>query len=1343
MKYLIYSIISFYCITLNAQVDYITRFKGGAKLLTENSTHINLNPEEENSFNGRTYWFIQFYDIPTLDIQEELARLDIKLLEYIPEKTYIVSLPLNVNKALFKRFSIRAIQAFTTDIKLAPAIRELIELSKSNDPNKVEIVLHSFQDIPTVLITDRLKALNVGILKQYQGLPFIHCIIPKNRIIELCKQGFVSYIDKPTPKGIKEDRGARALHRTSAIDNDFNSGLHYDGTGVNVCVRDDGKIGPHIDYKGRLDQSQTYSNLSFSTHGDMVSGILIGAGNLNPDVTGTAKGAFLYLLDYEADFMDETLTLHKDKNVVITNSSYSDGCNDGYTDYTYTVDKQIYENPSLMHVFSAGNSGNIDCGYGAGTDWGNITGGNKMGKNCIAVGNTDELGVLDNSSSRGPASDGRIKPDICAQGTSQLSTYPNNTINYGGGTSAAAPGISGVLAELNQAYKEKNNGIIPPSALLKACILNTANDLATPGPDYSTGWGLINALRAYKIIDTKQYWFNKISQAEKVTNTINIPAGTKRVNVMLYWAEKPAAVMSSKALINDLDLSLNDTIGNIYLPWILDPTPVSDSLAKPATKGTDHLNNMEQVSIDKPNAGKYSVNITGFSVPMGNQDFWIVYEIIPDTPRLVFPYGGESFNPKELINIQWDAAGNEGEFSLDYSINNGQNWSFIKKLNGNLRRAYWQTLASPTEKVWLRISRNGNSSIMQQPYTIIKQIDTVRIDRICPDFVELSWDSIASASQYIIYHLGEKYMEPFDTVNTLKVSIPLLNPGIENWYAVQPIWKDETKGKRSVAIKVQQLLNCKQAVDLALSSVGKLEVSGVYCENEKIPLNIKIVNNGLNTQFYYTVHVEYSTGKKFSVDFIKPLNPDSMLVITVDTIDAIQSGNFTVNVFVDANGETAFFNDTLHYVFQLIVQSNTGSKIPVINGFEEASFPPLYWTVFDHDSDISWDRLDCIGSDGKPTKAAWMNNFSNPTIGNIDDLITEKFDLQSEPKAFLVFDYAYAMYDLTTQDSLEIDVLNDCGVSYPFRIFYEGGETLQTAGIQENQFTPKAAKDWKRKVIDLSAFIGQSVSFRFRNISGYGNSVCIDNVKVLKELLPKANIINQDTAFCINIPFDIIGQLSDTGEYHWYFGKDAVPTTAIGQGPQNVFYTSSGLKEIKLKIIAGILNDSTSISVEVQPDPDASFTYTSLSKTYQFNSSVTYPGWTHFWDFGDGNNSILVNPVHVFSNTGNYNIQHQVEAYCGLNKSIQNIIITSIKDLYEALYIYPNPASHIVYIQTNLSINNLKIIDLNGRTVVDNVNYSIIGNTCQFDMSALPSGMYFLKLNTSQGIKYAKLSKVD
>ncbi|MBK7697020.1 MAG: S8 family serine peptidase [Saprospiraceae bacterium] len=135
-------------------------------------------------------------------------------------------------------------------------------------------------------------------------------------------------------------------------------------------------------------------------------------------------------------------------------------------------------------MFSAGNSNNQNCGYGAGNQWGNITGGHKIGKNVLTAANVQINGLIDPSSSRGPTKDGRLKPDVASRGNGQLSTQDGNIYQVGGGTSAASPGVAGTAALLYQAYKNFNKGINPPSALIKATLMNTATDIGTPGPDY-------------------------------------------------------------------------------------------------------------------------------------------------------------------------------------------------------------------------------------------------------------------------------------------------------------------------------------------------------------------------------------------------------------------------------------------------------------------------------------------------------------------------------------------------------------------------------------------------------------------------------------------------------------------------------------------------------------------------------------------------------------------------------------------------------------------------------------------------------------------------------------------
>ena len=179
------------------------------------------------------------------------------------------------------------------------------------------------------------------------------------------------------------------------------------------------------------------------------------------------------------------------------------------------MDNQIFNNPTVLHVFSCGNSGTSNCDYGAGSGWGNITGGHKQGKNVIATANLYFDGSLVNSSSRGPAYDGRIKPDIAANGV-QMSTDEDNDYLQFGGTSGASPGIAGVSAQLYQAYSEANGGTLPPSALIKATLLNTTNDAGNIGPDYKFGWGIVNGLRAGMLIEDGRHLTNTVSQGNSL-----------------------------------------------------------------------------------------------------------------------------------------------------------------------------------------------------------------------------------------------------------------------------------------------------------------------------------------------------------------------------------------------------------------------------------------------------------------------------------------------------------------------------------------------------------------------------------------------------------------------------------------------------------------------------------------------------------------------------------------------------------------------------------------------------------------------------------------------------------
>jgi hypothetical protein len=95
---------------------------------------------------------------------------------------------------------------------------------------------------------------------------------------------------------------------------------------------------------------------------------------------------------------------------------------------------------------------------------------------------------------------------------------------------------------------------------------------------------------------------------------------------MLYWPDVPAQPFAATTLVNDLDLTVTEPGGTIHQPMVLDPSVANFN--HNAVEGADHLNNVEQVLINNPAAGSYTVTVTGNAVPAGPQPFYVAYQII-------------------------------------------------------------------------------------------------------------------------------------------------------------------------------------------------------------------------------------------------------------------------------------------------------------------------------------------------------------------------------------------------------------------------------------------------------------------------------------------------------------------------------------------------------------------------------------------------------------------------------------------------------------------------------------------------------------------------------------------
>ena len=168
-----------------------------------------------------------------------------------------------------------------------------------------------------------------------------------------------------------------------------------------------------------------------------------------------------------------------------------------YEQSSVDYDAVYYAAPYHLACYAAGNY-NSDVPGGFGT-----IPGRSGAKNVLCVGNTrdavtsgsrDFAGLaMKSDSSWGPMDDGRLKPDVSANGDGVYSSdfgSDNSYITYSG-TSMATPSVAGGVALL-QDHALREFGRALKASTIKALLIHTADDIRNPGPDYQSGYGLVN-----------------------------------------------------------------------------------------------------------------------------------------------------------------------------------------------------------------------------------------------------------------------------------------------------------------------------------------------------------------------------------------------------------------------------------------------------------------------------------------------------------------------------------------------------------------------------------------------------------------------------------------------------------------------------------------------------------------------------------------------------------------------------------------------------------------------------------------------------------------------------------
>jgi len=529
---------------------------------------------------------------------------------------------------------------------------------------------------------------------------------------------------------------------------------YWNGDNMRISIKEFQFDSNDVDLKGRtLPSANAAANLS--THANIMATLAAGAGNANWAGRGVAPGAWLISSKFEGLMPDAD---YASLGVNVQCHAYGLPIMNNYGKGARAYDESVLDHPKLVHVFSAGNKGDSFATtghYASLQGFANLSGEIKMAKNALVVGATDSFNRVMPFSSRGPAHDGRIKPDLVAFGQN--------------GSSESAALVSGAIACVQQALLEQH-GELPPAYLSRGMLLNTANDLGQPGPDFDSGFGHLNLKRALQTVANGGFSMGEITNAQTLDFMITVPPDLAEIKFMLVWDDPPAPEGASRALRHDLDLRLTDPNGILHFPWLLNSTSNGDSLQKPAIKGRDTLNNVEQVSVEHPSSGQWNLSVSASGNVQGQQPFAVVWHW--DTLNhfeWVYPMKGSPAEAGETVLLRWESTLVDTFARLEWKPTHGTDWTLITA-ELPLLQSWWRwPLPSVLTGAQVRVVAAG-MEFGSDTFVVSPGI-RVNVGFNCPDSVMLFWNRVShSPLPYQIFGLGARYMEPlFVTVDSAVV----------------------------------------------------------------------------------------------------------------------------------------------------------------------------------------------------------------------------------------------------------------------------------------------------------------------------------------------------------------------------------------------------------------------------------------------------------------------------------------------------------------------------------------------------------------------------------------------
>ena len=442
------------------------------------------------------------------------------------------------------------------------------------------------------------------------------------------------------------------------------------GSGEVLAISDTGLDGDHGDFENRIraiydqfgpDNSHMDRN---SGHGTHVTATLLGDGSGDSATMGMVPAATFHFYQLEADssgllarwgsLYDMFSHSWQNSARIQTNSWGNENLVGEYSSDSRSADSFLVDYPRFLVLFSAGDLGSS--GANSVTPPGTAKNVLTVGASTTgAYGSTAE-GAVAGSSSRGTTLDGRIKPDLVAPGVSICSARaeeaqfanggPCSSATHSDGTtplymtlngsSMATPVVAGAATMVRQYLRESEGISEPRSDLIRAILINGAEDLGNPDiPNALEGWGQLDLQQSLypSSNDGFEDWSldlfyddtRELLPGHSFVYTFEMSNDARMgLDITLVWNDREGSAIANQSaprLVNDLDLRVTSPNGIVYVG-----NSFSNGFSAPGGGSEDRLNNVERIRLPTNNGDS---GIGTWTVEVGHaggtlQDYAIV-----------------------------------------------------------------------------------------------------------------------------------------------------------------------------------------------------------------------------------------------------------------------------------------------------------------------------------------------------------------------------------------------------------------------------------------------------------------------------------------------------------------------------------------------------------------------------------------------------------------------------------------------------------------------------------------------------------------------------------------------